>query len=509
MASIQAPMDTTSQQVDKPHQSFWGLWNISFGFLGIQFAFGLQNGNTSRIFQALGSDVESLAFLWIAGPVTGLLVQPIVGHYSDRHWGKLGRRRPFFLAGAILVALSLIAFPFAPVAGTMALFFAAMCLWILDASLNVAMEPFRAFVGDMTRSDQRAAGYGIQTVLIGIGAVLGSGAGYAMTALGISNTAPAGQIPPNVVASFYLGAVVILIAVAWTVLRVKEYSPQEMATFNGEESPEASAARDALVIPKQGITWLLVGALLGVLVNLYALDKQLYVLAFGLAGFGLLQLVNQYASAGKMVREVLSDLFQMPKPMQRLAVVQFFSWIGLFIMWIYTSTVVSQYTFGSTDVTSKAFGDGGDWWGIMAVVYNAVSAVAGFILPGLARKHGAAMTHALCLGLGAISFLALFFIRDQYLLLVPMIGIGFAWASILSMPYVMLADVLPQHKLGVYMGIFNFFITLPQLVIATIMGVIIKGLFPEGQPIYTMLCAAIAMGAAAVAMVIVSKQFSR
>ncbi len=502
MAANQA----SDQAFEKPHQSFWGLWNISFGFLGIQFAFGLQNGNTSRIFQALGSDVESLAFLWIAGPVTGLLVQPIIGHYSDRHWGRLGRRRPFFLAGAIMVALSLVAFPFAPALGVMALFFAALCLWVLDASLNVAMEPFRAFVGDMTRSDQRAAGYGIQTVLIGIGAVLGSGASYAMAYLGIENTAPKGQIPPSVIASFYIGAVVILAAVAWTVFRVKEYSPEDMARFNAEPTQETKD-RSALIISKQGLIWAGIGGVAAFLVYHLGLNKELYVLSGGLIGFGVLQLINQYASAGTMVREVLSDLFQMPKAMQRLAVVQFFSWIGLFIMWIYTSPVVTRYTFETTDVASKAFADGSDWWGIMAVVYNAVSAVAGFILPGLARKYGAPLTHALCLGIGALSFMGLFVIRDQALLLLPMVGIGFAWASILSMPYVMLADTLPQEKLGVYMGIFNFFITLPQLVTATLIGAMITGLFPGGEPIWTMLCAAITMALAATVMVIVRKHF--
>jgi maltose/moltooligosaccharide transporter len=478
--------------MEKPRQNLLGLISISFGFLGIQFAFGLQNGNVSRIFQSLGSSVDDLPILWLAGPVTGLLVQPLIGHYSDNHWSRFGRRRPFFFAGAVLAALSLFGFPNAG-----SLFMAAIFLWLLDASLNISMEPFRAFVGDMTRPDQRASGYAVQTVLIGIGAVLGSLAPLIFTKMGVANAAPEGTIPDSVKYALYLGGAAIFLAVLWTVLRVKEYSPEQMAAFNAGSKTEAIEKTTA--IPQYGAIWLAVGAIGLWLVWQFALDKQLYVLAGGLAAFGLLQLINQYASAGRAVREILSDLAQMPDGMRRLAVVQFFSWIGLFIMWIFTTPVVTQYVFGSTDTTSKAYNEGAEWVGVMFAVYNGVSAIAAFALPALVKKLGAATTHALCLVIGALSYAAIMVIGDAQMLLLPMIGVGIVWASILTMPYVMLAGSLPQEKLGIYMGIFNFFIVLPQLLIASIMGVVIRMFFPD-QPIWTMLCAAVAMGAAALAM---------
>jgi maltose/moltooligosaccharide transporter len=484
--------------MEKPRQGFAGLWNISFGFLGIQFAFGLQNGNVSRIFQSLGSEIDTLAFLWMAGPVTGLIVQPIIGHFSDHHWSRFGRRRPFFFAGAVLAALALFGFPHAT-----SLFAGAIFLWLLDASLNISMEPFRAFVGDMTRPDERASGYAVQTVLIGIGAVLGSLAPKAFTMMGVSNTAPAGEIPDSVRYALYLGAFAIVSAVSWTVLRVKEYSPEQMAAFHGNDDGAATQGNDT-IIPRLGFLWLAIGAVALALVWRFALDKQLYVLGGGLAAFGLLQLANQYIGAGKAVREILSDLSQMPDQMKRLAVVQFFSWIGLFIMWIYTTPVVTQYAFGSTDTSSQAYNDGADWVGIMFAVYNGVSALAAFALPALVKRIGASKTHAHCLLVGALSYASLLVVRDQTALLLPMVGVGIVWASILTMPYVILAGVLPQNKLGIYMGIFNFFIVLPQLLIATIMGAVINAFFPDA-PLWTMLCAALAMGAASLAMLRVAE----
>jgi maltose/moltooligosaccharide transporter len=298
--------------------------------------------------------------------------------------------------------------------------------------------------------------------------------------------------------ALYLGAVAILLAVSWTVWRVKEYSPEQMAAFNDAQGSEGRAS-EKLVIPRQGLIWLLVGLACLAAVWQFALDKQLYVLGGGIAAFGVLQLANQYASAGHVVRDILSDLFQMPEQMRKLALVQFFSWIGLFIMWIYTTPVVTQYVFGSTDTASKTYNDGADWVGIMFAVYNGVSALAAFALPALVQRFGSAKTHALCLLVGALSYASLLVIRDQTLLLLPMVGVGIVWSSILTMPYVILAGALPQHKLGIYMGIFNFFIVLPQLLIATIMGAVINLFFPDA-PLWTMLCAALAMGLAALAM---------
>lgn len=485
--------------VERPRQGFWGLWNISFGFLGIQIAFGLQNANVSRIFQSLGSDVGSLALLWIAGPVTGLVVQPLIGHFSDRTWGRFGRRRPYFMAGAVLAALALFGMPNASV-----LIFAATLLWLLDASLNVAMEPFRAFVGDMVPASQRTAGYAFQTAFIGAGAVIGSLAPAAMTAVGVSNVAPAGSIPPSVVYSFYLGGAAIFLAVLWTVVTTREYPPEEMRSF---AENAAQHEYDAVAVSPHGIWWFAGGALVLATVAAFALEKDLYVLGGALAVFGVLQLAaSTFARNGRThgaLVQIMSDLAQMPHQMRRLAVVQFFAWFALFIMWIYTTPVVTRYVFGATDTASKAYNDGADWVGILFSVYNGVAALAAFVLPVLAARIGAVRTHILCLLVGAVSYASILVIRDQYLLLVPMIGVGIAWASILTMPYVILASVLPQQKFGIYMGIFNFFVVLPQLLVATIMGTIIQRFFP-GAPIWTMAFAAAVMAIAAAAMLRVS-----
>ena len=482
--------------MEKPRQGFWGLWNISFGFFGIQMAFGLQNANVSRIFQSLGSNVDDLAILWIAGPVTGLIVQPLIGHFSDRTWGPLGRRRPFFLAGAMLAAAALIGMPHAS-----ALLVAAVLLWLLDASLNVSMEPFRAFVGDMTREDQRAQGYAVQTMFIGAGAVLGSLAPFALTAMGVPNTAPEGIIPPSVRYAFYIGAAAIFLAVLWTVVTVREYAPDEMRAFSG--LPESDTTDRPPVAKANGLYWLAAGVLVLAVIEELQLDRQLYILGAGLAVFGLAQIINRLIvrRGGKagVLTDILTDIADMPQAMRRLAVAQFFSWIALFIMWIYTTPVVTQYVFHSTDVASKAYNDGADWVGVLFSIYNGVAALAAFALPLLVRRIGAVRTHMVGLLIGGASYASLLVIRDAHMLVLPMIGVGIAWASILTMPYVILAGALPQQKLGIYMGIFNFFIVLPQLLIATIMGGIIRAFFPA-DPIWTMLVAAIVMGVAALAM---------
>ena len=480
--------------IERPRQSLAGLWNISFGFFGIQVAFGLQNANVSRIFQSLGSDVGSLALLWIAGPVTGLLVQPLIGHFSDRTWGRFGRRRPYFLAGATLAALALIGMPHAPV-----LLAAAVLLWVLDASINVSMEPFRAFVGDMVSAEQRTTGYAFQTAFIGAGAVLGSLAPFVFTSLGISNVADPGVIPDSVRYSFYLGAVAIFGAVLWTVVTTREYPPEMIRAFAGKDATPATTP----VAPRHGALWLLAGIAVLAAVAMAGLERDLYVLGGALAAFGLLRiLAAALVRAGRYdnaLCHIMSDLTRMPGEMRRLAVVQFFAWFALFIMWIYTTPVVTQYVFASTDTVSKAYNDGADWVGILFSVYNGVAALAAFLLPVLARRIGPGKTHMTCLLIGAVSYAAMLGIRDANMLILPMIGIGIAWASILTMPYVILAGVLPPEKLGIYMGIFNFFIVLPQLLVATIMGAIIHAFFPT-EPIWPMLIAAIVMALAALAM---------
>lgn len=483
--------------MDKPRQGFWGLWNISFGFFGIQVAFGLQSANISRVFQTLGANIDELAFLFIAGPVTGLIVQPLIGHFSDHSWGRWGRRHPFFLTGAVLAALALIGMP-----NTSSLLVAAVFLWLLDASLNISMEPFRAFVGDMVGDVERAKGYAFQTWFIGAGAVLGSLAPKLFTALGVSNTAPEHVIPDAVRYSFYVAAAAIVLAVLWTVLTTKEYSPEQLKSFAGEQA-QAPVDDRPLVAPANGMLWSAAGAAMLALVYGFGLDKQLYILGGALLAFGVAQIVNRSVVSGGgslgAVSAILSDLTQMPLVMKRLAVAQFFSWIALFIMWIYTTPVVTQYVYHATDTTSRAYQDGADHVGVLFSIYNAVTVLAAMLLPWMARRLGASRTHMVCLLAGAAAYASFLFIREADTLRLPMIGIGFAWASILTMPYVILSGSLPQDKLGIYMGIFNFFIVIPQLICATVMGGIIKSFFPT-EPIWTMAVAAIVMALGALAM---------
>lgn len=482
----------------KPRQGFWGLWNISFGYFGIQIAFALQNANVSRIFQSLGSSVDDLAFLWIAGPVTGLIVQPLIGFHSDRTWGFLGRRRPYFLAGALLSGLALAGLP-----NTGLLLLAAAFLWLLDASLNVAMEPFRAFAGDMTPDDQRAQAFAFQTCFIGAGAVVGSLAPAVFNWLGIANVAPEGVIPPSVRYSFYLGAAAMILSVGWTVLRVREYSPEDMAAFEGVTG-ETVHDQQPLVYPRSGPLWVIAGLALLAFVASLGLDKQLYVLGGGLATFGLIQIAVRVTAAKGALAHIVSDLAQMPVQMRQLALAQFFTWIGFFIVWIYTTPVVTAQAFGATDTASAAFNVGADWVGVMFAFYNGVAALAAFLLPVLARRVGNAATHAIALLCGAAGFVGLLLIRNPDLLLLPMVGMGIAWASVLSMPYVILTRVLPPRKFGIYIGIFNFFIVIPQLVVATLMGGIMRSFFP-GEPRWTMLVAALMMTGAAAAMMLVKE----
>lgn len=494
-----------SAAAHKPHMSFAGLWNISFGFFGIQIGFALQNANMSRIFQTVGAPMDDLPALWVAAPLTGLLVQPIIGHMSDRTWNRLGRRRPYFLTGAIFAAIALFLMPLAPVFGA-PLLFAAALLWILDASLNISMEPFRAFVGDMLGTDQHSAGYAVQTAFIGAGAVVGSIFPYFLEQLGVSNVAPDGGIPDTVRWSFWAGGLALFLAVLWTVVTTKEYSPEEMARFNegavDESGTPASALADkALFSPA---LWIAAGLSVILVVDALALEKEVLLLGALLAGYGLLSaiaiIMAKKGRSTSMLASIVGDFSGMPEVMKRLALVQFFSWSALFIMWINTTPVVTQYVFGSSDTTSVAYNDGASWVNVLFTVYNGVAAIAALaLLPWLSRAFGQVKTHSICLTLGALGFLMFFFVRDANTLLLAEVGIGIGWASILAMPYAILASNLPQGKLGIYMGLFNIFIVVPQLLVATVMGSIMKALFP-GEPIWTMLFAAAAWIVASLAM---------
>jgi maltose/moltooligosaccharide transporter len=494
-------MNEFAPVAEKPRQSWTGLWNISFGFFGIQIGFALQNANMSRIFQSLGASIDDLPWLWAAAPLTGLLVQPIIGFMSDRTWlGRFGRRRPYFVAGALLAALSLFFMPLAPV-----LLAAAALLWMLDASLNISMEPFRAFVGDQLRKDQHTSGYAVQTAFIGAGAVVGSIFPWLLEHWGVSNVEAGGGIPDTVKWSFWAGGAALFAAVMWTVFTTKEYSPAELKSFGEEAEVDPSATTRALAQRTYAapFIWAAAGAAVVAAVAEFGLEKEVYLLGGLLITYGLLSAIAiAFAKQGRgagMLGSLVGDFSGMPPVMKQLALVQFFSWSALFIMWINTTPVVAQYFFAASDPDSPVYQEAGNWVGVLFAVYNGVAAIAALaLLPALARRIGKARTHALCLGAGALGYLSFFLLRDPQHLILAEIGIGIAWASILAMPYAILAGALPQAKLGTYMGLFNIFIVVPQLLVATVMGTIMKAFFP-GDPIWTMAFAAGVMTLAALA----------
>jgi maltose/moltooligosaccharide transporter len=495
----------------KPALSFWQIWNMSFGFLGIQFGFALQNANVSRIFETLGAKVDDIPILWIAAPVTGLIIQPIIGHMSDKTWGRFGRRRPYFMVGAILASLALLFMPNSP-----ALWIAAGLLWMMDASINVSMEPFRAFVGDMLPGNQRTTGFAMQSFFIGTGAIIASALPYVLTNwFNVSNVAAVGEkIPPSVKFSFYLGGAVFLLAVLWTVFSTKEYSPEELTEFEAEEkqssdSVEKVVASSQSLLPdfiRRGMIWLIVGILGSILIQQMGWEKELYILSVGLGSFGLILLISAWYTRQGMVNngfvEVITDVMNMPKTMKQLAVVQFFSWFALFAMWIYSTSAVTSHIYGTTDSSSALYNEGANWVGVLFATYNGFAALVAFLLPVLARYTSRKTTHAVALVCGGIGLASFYIVKDPQLLLISMLGIGFAWASILSMPYAILTGSLPAHKMGTYMGIFNFFIVIPQILAASILGFFTKVLF-QGHAIYALILGGVSLLIAALSVLFV------
>lgn len=502
----------------KPAMNAAQIWNMSFGFLGIQIGFELQNGNVSRIFQTLGAEMNELAILWIAAPMTGLIVQPIIGHLSDNTWGRFGRRRPYFLFGAILATVALFMMPNSPT-----LWVAAGMLWVMDASLNITMEPFRAFVGDNLPDRQRTRGYAMQSFFIGVGAVLAGALPWIMTNwMGLSNTAPAGEIPETVQWAFYIGGAALLLAVMWTVFRTKEYSPEQIAAFDKArkqalgivEGASETVQRSASQFFSGGAIWLLIGAAFAALVfwgrgnvTSIAVGQELYILAGLIASFGAIQCIAGMMRKGARdengFMEVVNDLFSMPTTMRQLAVVQFFSWFAMFALWIYGTPGVTEYHFASTDPTSSAYQDGADHWSLMGSVRNGLAAAAalGFVM--IAARIDRRKLHSFNLAIGAVGFALVIFIRDPNLLWLPQIGLGIAWASIVSLPYAILAGSVPSSKMGIYMGIFNVFIVVPQLIASTTLGFLITILF-DGSAIYAMAIGAVSFVLAAVATLFVT-----
>jgi maltose/moltooligosaccharide transporter len=410
--------------MEKPRLSFWQIWNMSFGFLGIQFGWGLQLANMSAIYTKLGANADQIPILWLAGPVTGLLVQPIIGSMSDRTWNRLGRRRPYFLVGAILSSIALFFMPDSSV-----LWMAAGLLWILDASINISMEPFRAFVADKLDATQRTTGFVMQSFFIGVGATFANALPYIFRKFGVTGTTASG-IPLTVQYSFKIGAAAFLLAVLWTVFTSKEYPPENLQEFE--------------------------------------------------------RLKKEHRGIGAGIAEIVSAVKEMPVTMKQLAIVQVFTWLGLFCMWMFFGLATAYHVFGAPNNQSPLFDRGTEWGGICFAVYSLICFVVAFALPKLAEVTSRKAVHALALICGGIGLLSVFVIHNQYMLLLSMVGVGIAWASILSMPYAILSGSLPAERMGVYMGIFNFFIVIPEIIASLTFQPLVKYVF-NNNPLYVVM----------------------
>jgi maltose/moltooligosaccharide transporter len=425
--------------VVKPRLSFWQIWNLSFGFLGVQIGYSLQNGNTSRILEALGADVHSIGFFWLAAPLAGLFVQPIIGLSSDKTWTKLGRRIPFIFFGAIVSALAMFFMPNAEYFTYLlpALIFGGFMLLLMDTSFNVTMQPFRALVGDMVNDEQRNLGYSLQSALINFGAVFGSLLPWILTQAGVANVPDEGsKVADSVIWSFYIGGSILLLSVLWTVFRTKEYPPEEHAKYNN--------------------------------IDLNAEEK-------------------------KEKKNMWKLIVDAPLAFWQLSLVQFFSWFALFLMWVYTTRGIANHIWGpeALDAKSVGFNEAGDWTGVMFAFYSAVAAVYSLLIPSIAKALGRKKTYSISLLLGGIGLVSMLLVQDKMLLLLCMTGVGFAWAAILAMPYAMLSGALPAANMGVYMGLFNGAITMPQIA-AGLFGAALLALF-GGNPIVMLVIAGVSM----------------
>jgi maltose/moltooligosaccharide transporter len=430
--------------VTKPRLSFWQLFNMNYGFFGIQFGWGLQLANMSAVYERLGARPDQVPLLWLAAPMTGLLVQPIVGALSDRTWGRLGRRRPYFLTGAILASIALFVMP-----TSTSLWMAASLLWVLDASINVSMEPFRAFVADKLDTSQRTVGFVMQSLFIGLGASLANALPLVLNTLGVSGNTASG-IPLSVKYSFQVGAVVFLLAVLWTVVTTSELPPEDLEAFEKSRRERAG-----------------VGALFG---------------------------------------EVATAIREMPGTMKRLAIVQLFTWLGLFCMWLFFVPATARHVFGAVDAQSAVYARGMEWGGFAFAFYSITCFLVALVLPKIAAATSRKTTHALALTCGGIALLSMYLIHDRYVLLLTMVGVGIAWASILSMPYAILSSALPAARMGVYMGVFNFFIVIPEIIASLGFGPLTRALFGRDNPdapLYTVMLGGVCLLVAAACVTLV------
>lgn len=438
----------------KPKLSFWQIWNLSFGFLGVQIGYSLQNGNTSRILEALGADVHSIGYFWLAAPLAGLIVQPIIGLSSDKTWTRLGRRIPFIFFGAIVSALAMFFMPNAEYFTYLLppLIFGAVMLLLMDTSFNVTMQPFRALVGDMVNDEQKNLGYSLQSALINFGAVFGSLLPWILAKAGIANVPAAGEkVAASVIWSFYIGGTILLITVLWTVFRTKEYAPKEHAQYND------------------------------------------------------IDLEAEHVTEKTSILKLISNA---PKIFWQLGIVQFFSWFALFLMWVYTTRAIANQVWGpeALDPKSIGFNEAGDWTGVLFAFYSAVAALFSLLIPTIAKSIGRKKTYSFSLLMGGIGLASMYFVHDKTILLLSISGVGLAWAAILAMPYAMLSGSLPADKMGVYMGLFNATITIPQIA-AGLLGSTIIALF-GGFPMAIIVIAGVSMLIAGLAVFFVKESVS-
>lgn len=442
----------------KPRLSFWQIWNLSFGFLGVQFGFALQNANASRILTSLGADPHSLSFFWLVAPIMGLIVQPVVGAASDTTWTRIGRRTPYILVGALISMLAMFFMPNAPLVvkagGAGALAFGVLMLALMDGSFNVTFQPFRALVADMTPDEQRNVGYSVQSFLINTGAVIGSALPFILTASGISNEAEAGKVAPSVIWSFYIGGSLLLLSVLVTVFKTKEYPPKLFEEFNGISKDDKK-------------------------------DNE---------GFFKL-------------------LVKMPKTMRQLAVVQLFSWFALFLLWVYSTTAVSQHYYGvpidfdsatADKITRAIFDEAGNWVGIAFATYSLVAALYSIVMPYLIKLTNRKTVFAGSLIMGGIGYISTYFFSNPYFILISMVGVGMAWAAILALPYAILSGSLPAKRMGIYMGLFNLTVVIPQIISGVFSGLILKYVF-NNHGIYIIILGGVCMLAAAVSVFFVKE----
>jgi maltose/moltooligosaccharide transporter len=461
-----------------PKLSSRAIASMCCGLFGVQIVWGLQNVDTSRIFQTLGAALDELPVLWIAAPITGLLVQPIIGHLSDRTWGPLGRRRPYLLGGAIVSAIALVLMP-----NVHSLLAATAMLWLLTGAINVAMEPFRALVADSVPEEQRTTAYAAQVCFIGTGAVVASILPWLLAQLGVPSTAAPGNLPPSLRAAYEIGAVGLLVSVGITVLTTSERPPGQLAgeLRAVERAQWGSTSSSSLV--RYGAMWVILGLALGLLTAIEGYRRELYLLA----GLSILIGAGQWATAWSArhgvrptgLLEIIDDVIHMPPVLRRLAVVQFFTWFGLFAMWIYVVPAVAARNGAGANPASLAYNVSADWVGVMFAFYNGVAALGSLALPRLVARIGRREAHAICLLFGSCGLLGFAFMVDRHWLWIPAVGIGIAWASILSAPYAMVSSAVPPSRMGVYMGIHNVFLVLPQLAAAAVLGWIVNHLFAE------------------------------